>query len=273
MSNVILAGILKMRKINSLLFNGLLLAVCLFASSAWANNSIRVPILTYHNIDPVPGSMTISPAKLEAQLQWIKDHGYTVIPLQELVAYLRGESSSIPEKSIVITADDGKKSVYTHMLPLVRKYKVPVTLFVYPSSISNAEYAMTWNELKKLQTTGLFDIQGHTYWHPNFKQEKKRLTASDYQKLVQAQLINSKKVLDEKLGINVTLLAWPFGIYDDYLEQEAAKAGYVMAFSIDARPANKSERMLSQPRYMILAGQSMEAFAAIVGGQVLNKTK
>jgi len=261
-----------MRKLICLFFNSLLLALCLFSSHAMANNAISVPILTYHNFDPAnPGSMGITTEKFEEQLQWLKDNGYTVIPLQDLVSYLQGTKSSVPEKSVVITADDGRLSVYKYMWPIVRKYNVPVTLFIYPISISNASYAMTWDQLKELKATDLFDIQGHTYWHPNFKQEKKRLSAVEYDKLVRAQLVSSKKVIDQKLDTNISLLAWPYGIYDPHLEQEASKAGYEMAFSIDARPANKSENVMSQPRYLIVSGQTMKTFSAIVSGKMLSK--
>ncbi len=83
---------------------------------------------------------------------------------------------------------------------------------------------MTWEQIKELMQTGLFDIQSHTYWHPNFKQEKKRRSAAAYDKFVHDQLVDSKKTLEDKLGIKVTLLAWPFGIYNDYLEKQAAAA-------------------------------------------------
>lgn len=228
-------------------------------------NPTMVPILTYHNFDPkMPGSMTESTGRFEEQLKWLKDNNYTVIPLQQLVSFLQGKTTSIPEKSVVITVDDGKASVYQYMLPLVKKYNIPVTLFIYPSAISNASYAMTWEQLKSLQKTGLFDIQGHTYWHPNFKQEKKRLSPTEYQKFVDTQLVKSKKALEDKLGTPVTLLAWPFGIYNPELEQAAQKAGYTMAFSIDGRSANKSENPMSQPRYLIVQSQDINEFAAII---------
>jgi peptidoglycan/xylan/chitin deacetylase (PgdA/CDA1 family) len=254
-----------MRQIIFLFYSTLFLTCYLWSSIASADNTIKVPILAYHNFNPtVPGSMSITPEKFETQLKWLKENGYTVIPLKDLVSYLENKNGSLPTKSVVITADDGWESVYTYMLPLARKYHIPVTLFIYPNTISHGAHALTWDQLKELQKTGLFDIQGHTYWHPNFKQEKKHLSSEDYQKLVHTQLFTSKDILEKKLGTQITLLAWPFGIYDDYLEQEAAKAGYTMAFSIDARKANKSEKTMSQPRYMIVAGQSMKTFAAIV---------
>jgi peptidoglycan/xylan/chitin deacetylase (PgdA/CDA1 family) len=235
-----------------------------WSSAVLADSRVSVPILTYHNFNPtVPGSMSITPEKFAAQLKWLRENGYTVIPLKDLVSYLQGKNITLPRKPVVITADDGWESVYTYMFPLVRQYHIPVTLFIYPLTISHGAHAMTWNQLKELQQTGLFDIQGHTYWHPNFKQEKRHLSAEEYQKLVHVQLYNSKEILEKKLGTPITLLEWPFGIYDNYLEQEAAKAGYDMAFSIDDRQANRSEKPMAQPRYMIVAGQSMRTFAAI----------
>jgi hypothetical protein len=56
----------------------------------------------------------------------------------------------------------------------VAENRFPVTLFVYPSCISRASYAMTWKQLKELAATPFFSVQSHTFWHPNFKQESKR---------------------------------------------------------------------------------------------------
>src|SRR3989338_2094039 len=130
-------------------FSVVLLIGCFWNVIASAENQSGIPILVYHNFDPVKkGSMTISTEKFEKQLQWLKENNYTVIPLQEAVRYLQGKIASIPPKSVVITDDDGRQSVYNYMLPLVRKYNIPVTLFIYPIVISHARYALTWEQLK-----------------------------------------------------------------------------------------------------------------------------
>ncbi len=246
-------------------FYGILCLILLFPNAVFAEGKVNIPILVYHNFNPtVPGSMTLKPSKLEAQIKWIKDNGFTVVPLKEVVAYLKDERSSLPPKAIVITVDDGWQSAYTYFVPLVKKYNIPVTLFIYPETISAGAHAMTWDELKELQKNPLIDIQSHTYSHPNFKQEKRHLSPESYDKFVTMELVKSKKILEEKLGTQMTLLAWPFGIYDSYLEKKAEEAGYLMAFSIDARPANKSYRPMAEPRYMIVDGQSMKTFQAIV---------
>lgn len=267
-----------------LLFNrflGCLLVMIVVAlpSIVFSADTLNIPILCYHNFNPtIPGSMNMSTKKFEEQLKLLKDNGFTVVSLKDVVDYLQGKRATLPQKPVVITADDGWKSVYIYMLPLIKKYNVPVTLFIYPQTISQGKNAMTWEELKELQRTGLFDIQGHTYSHPNFKHERKRLSSSAYEKFVNQELVKSKAILEEKLGTKISFLAWPFGIYDNYLEQEAAKAGYVMAFTIDARTANKSYRPMAQPRFMIIEDQSMKTFAGIVNrsgvkGQVVSAKK
>ncbi len=249
-----------------------LLSVVFCCPAAWAQEQVTVPVLCYHRFGPkVADSMTVTTKVFEAQLQWLKDHQYTVIPLRTLVNYLRGQGPPPPPHSVVITVDDGHKTVYSEMLPLVRKYNIPVTLFLYPSCISNASYAMTWQQLKDLQATGLFDMQGHTYWHPNFKKDKKKLKPADYEKFVNTQLSKSKAVLEKKLGTTVDLLAWPFGIYDEELEKAAAQAGYVAAFSIDRRNASLSEKIFEQPRYLMVNGDGLKNFEAIVSGRAQEK--
>jgi peptidoglycan/xylan/chitin deacetylase (PgdA/CDA1 family) len=207
--------------------------------------------------------MNMTPKKFESQIKWLKDNGFNIIPLKQAVEYLQGKRESLPEKAIVVTADDGWKSVYTYMFPVIKKYNIPVTLFIYPETISKGKNAMTWEELKKLQQTGLFDIQSHTYSHPNFKQAKKRMSPENYEKYVTSELINSKNILENKTGNKILYLAWPFGIYNSYLEQAAAKAGYVMSFTIDAIPANHTFRPEAEPRYMIVDGLTVKTFQAI----------
>jgi peptidoglycan/xylan/chitin deacetylase (PgdA/CDA1 family) len=239
---------------------------------AWAADQVTVPVLCYHRFGPtVADSMTVTNKVFTSQLQWLKDNHYAVIPLRTLVNYLRDQGPPPPEKSVVITADDGHKTVYSEMLPLVRKYNIPVTLFLYPSCISNASYAMTWDQLKQLQATGLFDMQCHTFWHPNFKREKKKLKPAEYQKLVDTQLTKSKAVLEKRFGTTVDVLAWPFGIYDDELEKDATKAGYVAAFSIDRRNASPAEKIMAQPRYLMTNGDGLKNFEAIVTGRAQEK--
>src|SRR5581483_4880932 len=106
--------------------------------------------------------MTVRTSTFRWQLKYLAEHHYVVVPLRAVIEYLLGRATPPPTHAVVITADDGHISVFTDMWPAVRDYEVPVTLFIYPSAISNASYAMTWDELQSLTQTGLFDVQSHT---------------------------------------------------------------------------------------------------------------
>ena len=239
---------------------------------AVAAEQAGVPVLAYHRFGPtVADSMTVTTEVFESQIKWLIANQYTVIPLQTLIDYLRGKGPAPAHNSVVITVDDGHNTVYSEMLPVVLKYKIPVTLFIYPSAISNASYAMTWDQLKELRQTGLFDIQSHTFWHPNFKQEKRKLSAEEYQKLVDTQLQKSKLVLEKRVGGRVDYLAWPFGIYDEWLGKQAEKAGYTAAFTIDRRNSGPTEELMALPRYLMANGDGTKGFEAIVTGRAEEK--
>jgi peptidoglycan/xylan/chitin deacetylase (PgdA/CDA1 family) len=196
--------------------------------------------------------MTVTILAFESHLRYFKSHGYTVIPLRDVVDYYLGKKPSPPPGSLVITVDDAHRSVYTDMLPLLRKYNIPVTFFIYPSAVSNASYAMTWHQLREIKGTGLLDFQSHTFWHPNFKEEKKRLNPAEYEEFVEKQLKWSKERLQKELEVKVDMLAWPFGIYDEWLISKAIQAGYVAAFTMKRRHASASDNIMALPRYLIV---------------------
>jgi peptidoglycan/xylan/chitin deacetylase (PgdA/CDA1 family) len=243
----------------------------LLCCATWAeqpNSDVQVPILVYHRFGPVVAdSMTVTTQVFASHLQYLQDNGYSVIPLRQFVDYRLGRAPAPPPRAVVITADDGHRSVYTEMLALVKRFRIPVTLFIYPSAISNADYAMTWDQLNELHQTGLFDIESHTYWHPDFKKEKKRLAPADYERFVAMQLTKSRETLERELHIYVDLLAWPFGIYDDDLIKQALRVGYIAGFGLERRHANMQDNIMALPRYLMTNAYGGKAFAALLAAQ------
>jgi peptidoglycan/xylan/chitin deacetylase (PgdA/CDA1 family) len=242
-------------------------AVCLVAFGI-ADNDLRVSILVYHRFGPeVADSMTVTTPVFDSHLKYLQENNYTVIPLRELIRYHVHQLSHLPTRSVVITVDDGHRSVYTYLFPLVKRYRVPVTLFIYPSAISNAAYAMTWEQLREMEDSGFFEIQSHTYWHPNFHREKKSLTSKQYGEFVDWQLTQARASLERKLGIQVDMMAWPFGIYDNELIQKAVAAGYVAALTLERRHASRSDSLMALPRYLMTDRDKGVAFARLLSGR------
>jgi peptidoglycan/xylan/chitin deacetylase (PgdA/CDA1 family) len=249
-----------------------LVTITLFPLSVSAAETFRVPILLYHRFGAtVADGMTITTPVFEAQMKYLHDNGYKVIPLRQLVDYYRGKAPAPGPKSVVIVEDDAHKSVYSDMLPIIKKYRYPVTVFTYPSAISNAKYAMTWDQMRELTKTGLFEVQSHTYWHPNFKKERKKLSQPALDALVMTQLKKSKSKLESEMGSKVDMLAWPFGIYDDYLIGKAKEAGYGATFTIERRHATPSDSVWKLPRYLLVNADSGKAFVQLLEGNAVKR--
>jgi peptidoglycan/xylan/chitin deacetylase (PgdA/CDA1 family) len=227
-----------------------------------------VSILVYHRFGPIAAdSMTIRTATFRWQLEYLKKHNYQIIPFRAWLAWRANAAPPPPPRSVVITVDDGHRSVITDMLPLVREFGVPVTLFIYPSAISNAAYAMTWDQLRSLKATGLFDIQSHSYWHPNFAAEKRRRAAPEYREFARTQLTRSKTVLHQRLGATADVIAWPFGVYDEELLQIGRDAGYTAGVTLKHRVATGSDRLMVLPRFLVTDAASGKQFAALLPRQ------
>jgi peptidoglycan/xylan/chitin deacetylase (PgdA/CDA1 family) len=219
----------------------------------------------------VADEMTVTTEVFASQLKFLRDHDYTIVPLGDVVNFAAGRGT-LPIRAVAITADDGHRTVFTDMKPLIERYQIPVTLFIYPSAISNASYTMTWEQIAELKRTGLFSVESHSYWHPNFHVEKRRLSAEQYGRFVNDQLNKSRQVLERRLGGLVTMLSWPFGIYDDELIAAAAKSGYAAAFTIDRRKVSRGDNVMALPRFIVTNGDLGNRFENLLPSRMPSKS-
>lgn len=221
-------------------------------AAAAADSCQRVAVLVYHRFGESPtDSMTVRVSTFEAQVRFLRQHGYEIVRLRDIVDWLSIPGATLPQKAVALTVDDGHRSVYGILRPIALREHLPFTLFVYPSAISNAAYALTWEELRQLQASGLFDVQSHTYRHPNFNIERARRTPVDFRRFAERQFVDSRKRIETELGTQVDSLAWPFGIFDDDLIASAKAAGYRAALTIEGRTIDKQSRLLALPRLLV----------------------
>jgi peptidoglycan/xylan/chitin deacetylase (PgdA/CDA1 family) len=221
-------------------------------------------ILVYHRFGPaVADAMTVRTTTFRSQLGYLRQTGHPVITLRALVECLAGGAPT-PADAVVITADDGHRSVFTDMRPVVAEFGVPVTLFIYPSAISNASYAMTWEQLSSLHQHGRFDIQSHTYWHPNFNIERRRLGPEAFRTFAATQLGKARTVIRNRMGVDPDLVAWPFGIYDEELGSMAREAGYKAGFTLQRRVVTSRDTMMALPRFLVTDDATGARFASML---------
>jgi len=148
--------------------------------------------------------------------------------------------------------DDGHRTVVEVMAPMVAHPNWPITLFIYPSAISNASYAMRWEHLKQLQATGHYSIQSHTYWHPNLVRERKLQSPADFERFARNQLQRSKAVLEDRMGQPVSYLAWPFGMFDEGLMSMASESGYQASLALGNKACTANDPIQALPRHLMV---------------------
>lgn len=227
-------------------------------------------IFCYHRlVDKVryPGT-EITPAAFEAQMQQLKDAGITVIGMQDLLAWKRGEKN-IPPRCAVITFDDGWKSQYEVAWPILKKFGYPLTMFIYTEGVRGGSLgggeAITWEQLADMRDNGV-DIQAHSATHqdlreghtvlviePGGKRTKKKLTGAEYEQWVQNEVVGSKQLLEQRLAIKVNCFAVPFGNYNEHVKELARNAGYEAMFTVYGQPITFTSPLDSIGRYAIEA--------------------
>lgn len=229
-------------KKNRIILLGMLissiLASCLFIKAENLKNEpevkpVLIPVLTYHRVLPKGASTyDYTPEQLEEHLQHFKDNGYTPITALEMVDQL-STPGQLPEKPVVLTFDDGHKSHYTRVFPLLKKYGYRATFFVYTDVIGEkSEKQLTWEELRVMLQEGM-DIQSHTKSHPRLTQVKKNQSQQAYLKWLTSEIYDSKQILEKKLNCKVDLLAYPYGWFNQDIERMAVQAGYKGVFTVN----------------------------------------
>ncbi|TPQ42758.1 polysaccharide deacetylase, partial [Cupriavidus pinatubonensis] len=157
----------------------------------------EVPVLVYHRFaEHAVDTMTVRTETMRAHLRFLEDNGYRIVPLEDVLAWRAGGPDNLPPRAVVLSVDDGHRSVYEVLWPMLASRPVHVTLFIYPSAISNAPYAMTWDQLRALKRTGWFDIESHSYWHPNFRTERARQAPDAFRHFAHDQLRRSRERIE-----------------------------------------------------------------------------
>lgn len=210
-------------------------------------------VLCYHRFEDKPkDSLAIKPSDFEAQMQALKDNGIEVIPMADFLAWRRGEKS-IPSKSAVITIDDGYLSGYNVAWPILKKFGYPFTMFIYTEYVKGGKLSggqsMTWDQLAEMRDAGV-DIESHTVTHSDLR-VKKGKNDQQYQEWLQGEIAGSKKILEDKLGIQIKVIAYPYGNHNELVHKAVEDAGYEAAFTVYGQRLSHDAKAVQLGRYAI----------------------
>jgi peptidoglycan/xylan/chitin deacetylase (PgdA/CDA1 family) len=198
------------------------------APSPAIDRSSKVMVLCYHRFEDKPrDALAIAPAEFRTQMQQLKDNGIRVISMKDLLAWRRGEKS-IPQKSAVITIDDGYVSGYSVAWPILKGFGYPFTMFIYTNYVGVGGKSITWAMLEEMRDAGV-DIESHTVSHHDLRHGPK---GQDYTAWLHNELYTSKDILEQKLGIKIVAFAFPYGTHNEVVRKMALDAGYQALFTV-----------------------------------------
>ncbi|MBI4056318.1 MAG: polysaccharide deacetylase family protein, partial [Elusimicrobia bacterium] len=201
-----------------------------------------IPVLLYHHVAP---DREITPQGFERQLRWLREQGFRSLSTREFYDHLT-QKQAAPDRSVVITFDDGYADNWVYASPLLKKYAMKAHLFVITGYISSSHCRPTseqggqltdthtqerapagflsWEELKAMSNSGIWEIGSHTHTHKHFLQH------APYDNL-EKELQQSKEELENHLGRWSGTLAWPWGEFDEEWLTLLPKTGYRLAFT------------------------------------------
>jgi peptidoglycan/xylan/chitin deacetylase (PgdA/CDA1 family) len=221
------------------------------------NRYQTVPILCYHRFGKGSGRMELSPKKFRQQMEYLKKNDYRVIPLKDLVGFLKGEQQ-LPKRAVVLTIDDGHRSIYKEAFPILKQYNYPATVFVYSDYINNG--GLKTEELNALKRSGLISIQPHSKTHSNLAVRQAGESKSQYQRRVSQEVSVPNQKLTKQLGGKTRYYAYPFGDSNDLVIEELRANGIQLGLTVQ-RQANAA---FTYPyllhRTMIFGDRDMRAF-------------
>jgi peptidoglycan/xylan/chitin deacetylase (PgdA/CDA1 family) len=190
-----------------------------------------VPILCYHRLtDKCDSSMCLSPRVFDQQMKHLKNNGYRTISLEQLQCFLEFKCS-IPEKSVVITLDDGYRSAYEVAYPILKKYGFTATFFIYTDFVGASRNAITWSQLREMKADG-FEIGSHTLSHADLTQQREGEAFRVYQDRIEKEIGDSKRIIDKKLTQDTMTFAFPFGRYNATVLRICRQMGYNTGVSV-----------------------------------------
>lgn len=219
----------------------------------------RVAVLGYHNFSNSkrPTEMLMRTAEFCQQMQYIRNAGLSVITMQDFLEWRNG-TRRLPARCVLITIDDGWKSVYTDAYPVLRAYGYPFTLFLYTRYIDVRGASMTHRMIREMIQHGA-TIGSHSSNHLYPKDWKKLEGAPEkYRAQVVREITNSGEKLRKLFG-NCTTYCYPGGYHTPSMQEELQNAGYSAAFTVLESKVECQEPIYEVHRYMVF-GVDKEIF-------------
>jgi len=184
-----------------------------------------LPVLMYHAVHNQRSPISITAQDFRQHMRWLNEGGFQVLSTGALVQILR-QGISLPPNSLVLTFDDGLECLYWNVYPVLREFGFTATVFLvsgYCGKLNNwpgqpggvpSLKLLNWEQIREMDENGI-EFGVHSVSHPRLD----RLSQVE----VEIELVKSKSDIEQHLGHEVEVFAYPYGRYDTYVKKLVAQ--------------------------------------------------
>ncbi len=238
-------------------------AVCLLLLLAGlARADDHAVILIYHHVaEDTPASTSVTPARFAAQLEWLADHDYRVLPLPEVLDAL-AERRALPPNSVALTFDDAYLSVYNIARPMLEARGWPYSVFVSTEFIDKGygNY-VSWPQLRRMAEQGA-TIGNHGVRHQSALTRLRGESKADWLERFRLDALQAQERISAETGQVPQIYAWPYGEYNAEVEAVIAELGWY-GLGQQSGAAGYDAPTTSVPRFPIATNYADEADFAL----------
>ncbi|WP_460837513.1 poly-beta-1,6-N-acetyl-D-glucosamine N-deacetylase PgaB [Noviherbaspirillum agri] len=228
-----------------------------------------------------PEPTAIDTRDLVEHFSWLAENGYQPVSLQQVID-ARAGGAVLPDKAVLLTFDDGYKSFYTKVFPLLKLFNYPAVVALvgewmdaqpgeqvqYGERLMPRTEFMSWDEVREIAASGLVEIASHSYaLHKGIKANPQgnEIPAAvsrpysgqgyesddQYAARVRGDLQKNNELLLRELSLKPRVMVWPYGAYNHPVVRFAAEAGMPVAFNLEPGPNAPSDSLQRVRRALI----------------------
>lgn len=262
--------------------------------TAWPKHELLT--LAYHDIQDGPPDQTflsVSTDQLINQLAWLREAGFKAVSIDQVLAAHEGRAP-LPEKPVLLTFDDGYKSFYSRVYPILKAYQWPAVLAPVGKWVDtppggkvdfgglpvNRDRFLNWQNISEMYQSGLIEIAAHTndlhFGTLANPQGNKEPAASSYRFNAQTQAYETPKHYRQRLSNDAKVIAakiekatgqpprvwvWPYGSAGGTALQILGQEGYGIAMTLE-NGAGTVNALMNMPRMLLANAPALGDFAS-----------